>query len=536
MPQRLIKQKLAWFLKLTNPDNQEIASLADYLTSDGFCHGFSISYGSMLVIADKQAWWEAALIAIAVCPYKASALEEWITLPGADHNNAVQLKDIFTRVLNYIVYHQASDHPSVTPFQPKHLDQLNILTKFFEFLHEGKIYKIEQLKSIAGYFSIDSLEQSLNANTIAGNICLLQAPQHTICLAYKDNRWILYDPNYLHTSPYTIHRIFNTKRALAREIIQCLGSSIGITVAAFDHTKVIGFPEFEKLLKLNTAEFIQDYGLYAMAETAPELLPTVINSLVKNPSEDYRFAVAMMRSTPDGLNTLQMIALSSPSCLQQALQILARSDYGAACFAKALQQENSKNLLPLHTLALSDLDTVSLALEIASRTQEGIDAVTNSLCILTDTHCSAFFLLGYYASKTLPTILRIADQSNCGSISIAQALFLKSEKILGLEALAYIAPQCVMKAIQIAVKGQEGLAILISGMYSPQGKVSGIDIIKEYIPELQRDIEELIERRLRFFQSEGRAPKKRGFPLTFFKMIQSEDRDILPPSKACRRV
>ncbi|STX50852.1 Uncharacterised protein [Legionella busanensis] len=133
-------------------------------------------------------WWKAALKTILALDPKditPDLLKRKIVLPQA--NQPITLNELFTRLLNYIVFNQADVNCSSLPWLVS--EQVNFLSPdniFFEILQNNEISRLKHREVLAGHFSKEFFRIILdNSKGLSDNIGLIHSFDHTIQFGLK---------------------------------------------------------------------------------------------------------------------------------------------------------------------------------------------------------------------------------------------------------------------------------------------------------------------------------------------------------------
>lgn len=247
----------------------------------GHCHGFSICH-AVMDLEGKQEWWENSYPKMMEWDGSEEALAQEVNLPGSTQPQT--LGQLIERALNYIVYYQGTYK---IWFREKNTQQLllqpapseNKSISHFELLTaDHKIVTIKNRATAAGYFDQNDLLNLLDETQIKGNICLISSTSlfpnvdgHTIRIGHNGQSWIVYDPEYDHSNPDTLHKTFSDKKTAVLEIIERLRgdlNAISIEIAT-TRDQIIAFPYFDEMLK-NKMDFLDKSGLRALVKHAPE--------------------------------------------------------------------------------------------------------------------------------------------------------------------------------------------------------------------------------------------------------------------------
>lgn len=139
MSQFIIVNKLAKFIQHSN------SKLGiSMVIAGGYCQGLSVCYAVMKKTG-KQAWWQAALHAVVSWDLTKSSLDEEISLPQQEQLHT--LREIFTRVLNYVVFHQSSSSILEKNFLITDQNQSSLLSEGGEFELLGVDKTIKKIQS-----------------------------------------------------------------------------------------------------------------------------------------------------------------------------------------------------------------------------------------------------------------------------------------------------------------------------------------------------------------------------------------------------
>ena len=264
-------------------------------------------------------------------------LRKPVLLPHAKNKKPVPLENIFERVLNYVIFHQCnSDNKYLKDFFPNGMTEDTLLLankKYFELLNGKKIISTKQNISFAGHFSADDLENLLDSSAIENSICLISGiirnlnvitGMHCISLGYKNGSWILYDPDYYHTSTNGhIYKKFNSKKELVSEIQSILGSTVSIHIATSDKNKKISHEYFHHLIKTKPLELADNLGLYMIARNADQHLGKILDAIINTPHGHEKLAKYLANGSNDG-NTFKCLHLIIPGLWTRCLIILRR--------------------------------------------------------------------------------------------------------------------------------------------------------------------------------------------------------------------
>lgn len=106
-----IQKRLTLYLNHISRDGKDNSNLSTHLQISGHCFGFSLCYAAMFII-DRGDWWLKILKTIISWDCNIASLNSPVTFTykyfGRNLIFNATRAEIFARVLNYIVYHQAT--------------------------------------------------------------------------------------------------------------------------------------------------------------------------------------------------------------------------------------------------------------------------------------------------------------------------------------------------------------------------------------------------------------------------------------------
>jgi hypothetical protein len=398
--QQAIRSNLAKFMQQACP-NHDI-ELRKNLEARGQCFGLSICHAAMHTIG-KLHWWEAALVELANWDGNSVTLDRKVILPDADDSEPVSLQKIFERMLNYVVQNHVT---SATASRIENLQQCNLLdsnNKFFELCDSlGKIKKIQAREIAAGNFTEEALS-SLFGDHLDGAICILTNEKHAINLNYLGNeQWMVYNSNYSHESVQTLHKIFSSKEAAAKEILSTLGSTIAIEVGYFNPPKTDSLAvKFAELIDIEKINLTKKGGLHKLVTSAPEHLIGLLASMQGDDKAATRMLEYLIASVESNKTGFSFILENSPDSLPSIFNCIWRVENASELIAKTLTLQDAAGWSGLHTMAT-------------------------------------------FASRHLPALLDFIAVDSCTDALLRQALKLKNKA--GVSAAAFVeyyAPDCV---------------------------------------------------------------------------------------------
>lgn len=368
-------------------------NLKQLLEDGGHCFGFSLTFGAMRQIG-KLDWWVKALRAIATWDGNLSSLEREMV-----HHPKQTLKDIFNRVLNYVVMsHALEGAAAIFP----DIDQFNILKpdahnldkpdskkdsvnvpverirrSYFELVDneakkgDGPIKTIKTRKKIAGHFTRTQLKKLLGSvSSLKNSIILVHCIDHTICISYKKPTWNIYDPNYDHKRKNIIYKT-NKILQCADEIRRILGDSIAIEIASFDKNVSMNFPEYDRLIRESPLTLLDNDGFRMLSESSPKTLITAMQNIpvLEKPIFLKKMAVTMGKIVSDR-TLLQAVARDAPDALFLLLQFAdgaKEEKHVVVAILLAMAYQNAKQWTGLHFMAFCAPKALLNLIEIMNR-------------------------------------------------------------------------------------------------------------------------------------------------------------------------
>lgn len=248
----------------------------DRLAVQGYCFGFSLCRAAMR-IAGKLEWWDKALLLIANWDGNVNSLNNQYILPKT--SQLISLKEIFERVIPYIVFNQGSNN--TYPHLPLRQNNFLMPGHFFEMLdQQEKILKVKENFKIGGHFSQQDIFHILNdKNTqelIQDNLCLIHQyePSHTYELGYTKGMWSLYCSNFENGYP----RYCFAADPLSFEIIK-KDRDLIIELACVRDRKESPFSYYYQELMKYPVRLLQGNSLVALAWESPQLLRDLLGYL-----------------------------------------------------------------------------------------------------------------------------------------------------------------------------------------------------------------------------------------------------------------
>ena len=207
----------------------------------GCCHGFSLVYSYMFAIG-KLDWWLDCLQVLSTWTGSNDELNQVVHLSGANNKNGETQRQIITRIIHYVRFHQVTS--SMIP-EFNHMKQVKLTDQRTElgairFESDSHQNTLQQLAS--GYFTRKDLTDLLQEQLF--NIpCMLLASVHqnlkssahsvSIMFDRSTNQWMLYDSN-AHQGAIA----FNHKSKLCDHLISNYTANIQLQYIALDNNAI----------------------------------------------------------------------------------------------------------------------------------------------------------------------------------------------------------------------------------------------------------------------------------------------------------
>jgi hypothetical protein len=463
MTQGLVLDNLKKFLKHTNPSTSpELEKLLD----EGHCFGFSFCFGAMKKIG-KLKWWEAALAAVANWNGDPDTLDKIIVLPNTEANSS--LRNIFERVFNYIIFHQQGELLSTLIFEHPvsyAVSQHNMLTpdkSNFEIINaDGDIEKIKRREHIAGYFLREDLDFLLNEVHIKGAVCLLENRGHVISIDYdyKEGKWILYDPNFLHLNTDKMHSTFNSKEELIDKILLILENALCIEMIYIEKTLPPDKKEqsatnyfdlfLNNLTPNKTLSLLKERGISVIAAYTPENLDRMLKLASTSKQSSKLLIEALAATTKTGWTGLQSVARYAPQDLPQLLEIVKPFPQSPNLLAQALAATNDNGWAGLQTVARHAPQYLPQLLEIVKPFPQSPKLLAQTLAATTKDGWTSLQMVARYAPQALPQLLEIVKPFPQSPKLLARALAATNQDgCTGLQAVEQYSPQALSQLLEI---------------------------------------------------------------------------------------
>lgn len=407
----------------------------------GHCLGFSICH-AVMDKAGKLEWWEAALKLVA--DWRDESLDELISLPGSAV--ATTRGKIFERVLNYIYLTQAS------PAQLFKLDGVNQddilkpsssteVIRPVEYIDEkGSIATIQQNTVFSGTFTIDQLEQILKTNLRKNIICIVHSyvEQHAIRIGKQDDAYIIYDPNYSHTTSWLswlnysfhsnpIHKKFSTLKAMLKELVQIQGASLGIELASFNPDDVFDMQYFNSLFTKAPDLLIKKHGLAHIVDYNPTLLSQLIKLAEVDRAVRRELGLALSSSLPNNLTALTTIIFKMPDLLTPLVKLGINDSAFCENLADALAVERSRMgyaIFFLHCPVACLLQLIKLAGESNSICYELRYLIARKTTL--DHGGVGLHFMTFRIPAAVAEIIKLAEESRLIRKTLGDILFVKN--------------------------------------------------------------------------------------------------------------
>lgn len=351
--QRKVLDNLAAFLYVS-PHAENTRELSEVLRKRGHCFGLSICHAAMNFIG-KLDWWESALVLIANWDRSKNKLNEKVLLPGAEDEDPITLRHLFTRVLNYIVYHHCVYNDGFALENKYQLTLLNPNAQHFELLNNnGQIMTIKNRIHMSGYLAKENLYVLLDKDVIKDSLCLISRDNHQISINYdnKINQWMIYNPCYPHISRKHIHKYFISKNDLIDEIQSILGQTIVIEIAHFDLRKckkVIN--HFYKIIEEEKLNIIKDTGFHLFVIYNLEYLNQLIHLIKDDKQASTALLESLTQKDRSGWTGLHVMAVYAAQHLPMILDLVNEDKNTPSMLVKALITENNKRITSLEYLS-----------------------------------------------------------------------------------------------------------------------------------------------------------------------------------------
>lgn len=489
---------LAKYLDSLNlTDNKDLSKKLD---EGGFCVGFSICHATMDMLGDGD-WWEHALIEIANWNEAPAGLSKKISLPGAREKEPVELQKIMERVINYVVYNQASTK-KLGDFVISGLNQDNILEPnagYFEVVDEG-IQGIKDRRMIAGNFSKERIGKLLDEKNIEGNICIIHGSGHAIRVGYQNNKWIIYDPNYDHRSSATIHKEFSNKNDMINELTRIMGQSISIEIASFKNNKIL-LPKINEMDADEIKNCIKRDGLQLIARFTPEQIPYLLDKAEtsKEMADNILQALSSLSSEAPGTvrSGLHSMLTLPPQYFERMLNIIGKSEPDVTKIEKMLTTKSRGTWTGFDQLLFErNLKFFDKVLDIIANNQKTLDNLSK---LLSSPRKGGFIVFHNFVQDAPKQLIRFMDligQSEKGSQHLAKALWLSdADKTTGLQALIKALPDQIPHTLDIASRSEKGLHFVTRAIFKKGEKgLSGFQMILNDTPQHLGSVLETISR------------------------------------------
>lgn len=446
----------------------------------GMCLGFSICH-TLMDDNNKLEWWEASLKL--VCDWSGENLDERVFLPDCDE--AITRREVFERVLNYIYFTQASS----AYFKPNETKQHTILKSdekgstnaVLDYIDsKGVVKNIIKHAAFSGSFTIEQLEKILKPNLKKNIISLAHSniEQHAIRIG-KHRKYILYDPNYSHSSSklpwskylfnlsdvpiiseYPIYKEFDTLNEMLQELIKIQGSSLAIELASFDPNVSIDLDYYHSLLKNIPHLLIKNHGLTHMVMYNPDELMQVIQSAQPMYASDIRKEIGLSLSSikPNGLSVLSGIFTFMPHLLTLLFKLGENDPSFCDHLAKAISLERSGIKKGSHYVIfkcplMGIIQLIKLAQESQSITKELHHMIVEDAKY----SLTGLQMIAARATYALAELVKFSGENTENALhirkAIGEALFLKNkDNETGLKYIAYLAPTLINPLIHICQK------------------------------------------------------------------------------------
>lgn len=478
--QSIVLSQLAEFLKLTAPDS-DISKELQKAFQGGHCEGLSRIHGPMGIVK-KLRWWEAALVEVALWDKNIASLDTPVLLPEAEDDKAVPLREIFVRVLNYIVTTHL-DASVVSEFRIKNIDNLNIYKRNnFEISAGEKHYKICKSVTLSGYFSKQHLQQLLNEDYLTNATCMVMSDDHSIRIGYLGNeQWLIYNPNYSHDRRGPIHKIMSKDKMLD-ELLRIQNHSLTLQIAhlKLPKAKNIPYQYYSMLLDKHLPELLQGHGLHHIILRTPQHIPLILKKVEKD-KQVLAAIVDALTNIPEKILDAGEYVVVLPACLR--LMVQRCSEYWDD-FVKIIKT-TEEGRVALET-AYADFSVPD---------DRGYTVLTQTALFNAE-----------YLPKLLQEFEKIGD---VGAKVVAVSLDVKHKrsKEPGLLLIEEFAPDAVPKVLELAMKSADGYkhlcnALLMKNNVEYEEKI-------EFKPEKNKRIKNIFDDKHKRNRKKKKAKQKR---------------------------
>jgi hypothetical protein len=345
--QGLIQKKLAAFLLLQTDEKLSpaeekareffIKALSDDLNKIGFCFGFSLCRAAMSV-AGKRIWWQNALFAIASWDGDKEKLKTPIVLPNSDSNEPVELREIFKKVLNYIIGNFGQRLASYKDFHLRGMNQENILDEklqLFEVLKGKEVLKVQQHVKVAGNFTTEQLKALIRESDVEENIVLFHCADHTIQFNLAGGRFEVYDSlredKNLETFESKEDAIKEVMRLMQIEGFERKGEvALAYEIATLKKgAEKLALPMYEEMMEKNPVDLLKGFGLIILAKECPNDLSRILNNAKKSNHPDLPDIIGEALWVKDetyDCTGIHIIASYTPHVFADLLDIAEKSE------------------------------------------------------------------------------------------------------------------------------------------------------------------------------------------------------------------
>ena len=328
MTQQIIRKKLTAYLDLISssyPDSERaMTHQVKQSLIPGHCFGLSACFGIMHLL-DKLGWWQAALKTITNWDESMETLCQPIRLPGTQNNQTMSRENIFERVLNYIIFTQATHLSSL--LGQKKINQGNVLNELEILDRNGKIKKLILQENMSGYFTKQDLSVLLDVNDIEDSFCILSQGKHSVAILYKNNQWLFYNSNHSHSCTDTMCVVYETQSEIIDKITRALGHTLSIKIASFNKKELASLNYYHSLVRHDTKILLRKHGLFMIARDNPHQLPNILSALEEMPN-GYDLLAQALAVSRGKTHVLSLIFRNVPHSLSRTLKLLSQSSMG----------------------------------------------------------------------------------------------------------------------------------------------------------------------------------------------------------------
>ena len=308
-----LDEKLALYLELNNSK----ALAKKIRLAGGHCFGYSLCYSSM-AISNKLGWWESAISKVATWNGDPLALNQATHLKQASNPHET-LDFLFQRIINYILFHQATDE--VTEIF-KDIEQKSLLQPgkpYFEL--DNKNNKIKHCKNMMGYFTEEDLNFIITSSLLQNNIALIGSLNHSCAMRYVQNQWHFFDSNHSCARA----TVYKTKSAFIKRILSTLGNTLDICFASSEQRGRLDFTNYYTLLENKTEQLLQKNSFNFFLTNGNDYLPILLKQAQNNPNIRKEILSSLVAKHNNKQTGLQNMIDFSPENLKKLITLFSQN-------------------------------------------------------------------------------------------------------------------------------------------------------------------------------------------------------------------